>query len=60
MLLSQAEILDAAHRLWTELEVRTGSFGSGAIAALLSRQIAAEPDDGIGAVIHTAGGDGLF
>ncbi len=60
VLVSQADTLDAAHRLWTELEVRTGSFGSSVIAALLLGRVAADPDEPIGAVISTAGGDGLF
>jgi threonine dehydratase len=59
-LVSQAEILDVAHRLWTELEIRTGSFGSSAVAALLLGRVRAEADESIGAVISTAGGDGLF
>jgi len=60
VLVSQAEILDAAHRLWTELEVRTGSFGSSAVAALLLGRIPVSEDETVGAVISTAGGDGLF
>jgi threonine dehydratase len=60
VLVSQAEIVDAAHRLWTELEVRTGSFGSSPVAALLLGRFPVEAGEHIGAVISTAGGDGLF
>jgi threonine dehydratase len=60
VLVSQAEILDAAHGLWTELEIRTGSFGSSAVAALQLGRIALEPWAAVGAVITRAGGDGLF
>ena len=60
VLVSQAEILDTAHHLWAELEVRTGSFGSSAVAALSLGRVAVEPWEAIGAVISTAGGDGLF
>jgi len=60
VLVSQAEILDTAHRLWAELEVRTGSFGSSAVAALLLGRVPIFPEENIGAVISTAGGDGLF
>ncbi|HET6317152.1 MAG TPA: pyridoxal-phosphate dependent enzyme, partial [Chloroflexota bacterium] len=60
VLVSQAHSVDAAHRLWTELEVRTGSFGSSPVAALLLGRVAANPDESVGAVISTAGGDGLF
>jgi threonine dehydratase len=60
VLVSQAEILDAAHRLWTELEVRTGSFGSSGVAALLLGRVPVAAHEAVGAVISTAGGDGLF
>src|SRR6185436_13410574 len=60
VLVSQAEIVDTAHRLWAELEVRTGSFGSSAVAALLLGRVPTTPEENIGAVISTAGGDGLF
>lgn len=60
VLVSQPEIVDTAHRLWAELEVRTGSFGSSAVAALLLGRMRVEPWEALGAVISTAGGDGLF
>jgi threonine dehydratase len=60
ILVSQAESVAAAHWLWTELEVRTGSFGSSAVAALLLGRVVVEPSQAVGAVISTAGGDGLF
>jgi threonine dehydratase len=60
VLVSQAEIVDTAHRLWAELEIRTGSMGSSAVAALLLDRIPIQPWEQIGAVISTAGGDGLF
>jgi threonine dehydratase len=60
VLVSQPEIVDTAHRLWAELEVRTGSFGSSAVAALLLGRMRVQPWEALGAVISTAGGDGLF
>lgn len=60
VLVSQAEIVDTAHQLWTELEVRTGSFGSSAVAALMLGRVPVDEEQSIGAVISTAGGDGLF
>jgi hypothetical protein len=60
VLVSQAEIMEAAHGLWNELEIRTGSFGSSAVAALQLGRIEMEPWTAVGAVITRAGGDGLF
>jgi threonine dehydratase len=60
VLLSQSEIVSAAHMLWSELEIRTGSFGSSAVAALLDGKVPFEEGEMVGAVISTAGGDGLF
>jgi threonine dehydratase len=60
VLVTDQETERAAHVLWSELEVRTGYTGSGAVAATLSGKVAVRDDEHVGIVISRAGGGGLF
>jgi threonine dehydratase len=60
VLVTDEETERAAHVLWSELEVRTGYTGSGAVAATLSGKVAVRDDEHVGIVISRAGGGGLF
>jgi threonine dehydratase len=59
-LVTDEETQRAAHMLWSELEVRTGFTGSGAVAATLSGKVAVSKGEQVGIVISRAGGGGLF
>jgi threonine dehydratase len=59
-LVTDEETQRAAHMLWSELEVRTGFTGSGAVTATLSGKVAVRTGEQVGIVISRAGGGGLF
>jgi len=59
-LVTDAETQRAAHVLWSELEVRTGFTGAGAVAAIMSGKVAVHDAEEVGIVISRAGGSGLF
>lgn len=60
VVVTQPEVLQTASMLWSELEIRSGSFSASAIAAILTGRIDCSRAHQIGAVITTGGGRGIF
>jgi threonine dehydratase len=60
VIVTQAEVTQTASMLWSELEIRSGSFSASAIAAILTGKVDCSLGKQIGAVITTGGGRGIF
>jgi threonine dehydratase len=60
VVVTQPEVKQTASMLWSELEIRSGSFSASAIAALLTGSIDCTGARQIAAVITTGGGRGIF
>jgi threonine dehydratase len=60
VIVTQAEVTQTASMLWSELEIRSGSFSASAIAAILTGKVDCSRGKHIGAVITTGGGRGIF
>jgi threonine dehydratase len=60
VLVRRTETAGAAGLLWTEMEVRTGHLGAGAVAAIMLGRVRINPGEHVGAIVSSSGGEGLF
>jgi threonine dehydratase len=60
VLVRRPDTAGAAGLLWTEMEVRTGHLGAGAVAAIMLGRVRIKPGESVGAIVSSSGGEGLF